>query len=101
MSPVEVSVPLTTRSALMIEGAAPRPGRLAGAGGGAIMVAAGSWSFGLLENMRACLYEIAGIAHDVVEQDFVMDMRPGGTAGGPDPAQSRPLGDLRPQFDTD
>ena len=36
----------------------------------------------LLENMAACLDEIAGVSHDIVIPDFIMDMRPGAAARG-------------------
>src|SRR3954471_7576994 len=104
ISPVDVNVPLTIRSALMIEGAAEdRPsGRLgAGAGAAFIIGMAGGESLDLLENMAACLDEIAGVAHDIVEPNFVMNMRPGGAPGRTDPAQGRALVDPRAQFHGD
>src|SRR6185312_14448825 len=104
MSPVEVSVPLTERSALMMEGAAaPRPAGRRGAAGAAAFNTgmAGAASFGLLENMAARLNEIGGIAHDVFKPDFVMNMRSGGTPGGPDPPQDRALGQSCALFHAD
>src|SRR5512146_1343812 len=68
ISPVEVSVPVTTRSALMIDGADERMGRLAcwdvgcGAEDGA---AACGVSLLLLENMAACLDKSARIPHHI------------------------------------
>src|SRR5579863_7621590 len=87
MSPVELSVPVTVRSALMIEGAVPeRPSRLGGvlaAGAMPMLTGEGAGSLLLLENMTACLYEVAGITHGVIIPDFVMNMRPGAAACGP------------------
>src|SRR5579863_5478392 len=87
MSPVELSVPVTVRSALMIEGAVPeRPSRLGGvlaAGAMPMLTGEGTGSLLLLENMTACLYEVAGVTHHVIIPDFVMDMGPGAAAGGP------------------
>src|SRR5580765_108717 len=77
MSPLDVSVPVTTKSPLMIEGAAEeRIGRFcccavvaaAGAAGGAV-------SLLLLENMASSLDEFARISHDVVIPDFVVNVR--------------------------
>src|SRR5580704_16305544 len=98
ISPVEVRVPRTVRSELMIEGAMPRDGRL-GRGGAAGLprlrgAGAGTGSLGLLENMSACLDEVAGIAHDVVEPDFVMDMRTGAAPGGTNASNFRAPGHL-------
>src|SRR4051812_32394072 len=104
MSPVDVSVPLTIRSALMIEGAAEdRPGARLGAGAGAAFIIgmAGGESLGLLENMAACLDEIAGVTHDVIEPNFVMNMRPGGAPCRADPAKRRALIDPGAQFHRD
>ena len=79
-------MPVTVRSALMMEGAVPeRPMRL-GAGlaaGAAPMLTGGeTGSLLLLENMTACLYEVAGVTHHVIIPDFVMDMGSGAAAGG-------------------
>src|ERR1700722_9757169 len=86
MSPVELSMPVTVRSALMMEGAVPeRPVRLSGglARGVAPMLAGAETGSLLLENMTACLYEVAGVTHHVIIPDFVMDMGAGAAAGGP------------------
>ena len=64
-----------------------RPAALAAAGCGTEVV-----SLPLLENMAACLYEVARIAHDVVVPDLVMDMRSGAAAGRADaPDRRAPL----------
>src|ERR1043166_7637135 len=78
----------------MIEGAGERPLRRGGGGAAWFSIGSGAVSFGLLENMAAGLYEGARIADLVVEPDFVMNMRSGGAAGGPDPSQRCALGDL-------
>src|ERR1700757_3863494 len=87
MSPVELSVPVTVRSALIMEGTVPdRPVFLGAAltRGAAPMLAGGSTgSLLLLENMTACLYEIAGVTHHVIIPDFVMDMGACASTGGP------------------
>src|SRR5438046_1724159 len=94
MSPVELSVPLITMSALMMEGADRGRARLAAAGAvwGAMGVA-GTLSLFLLENMAASLDEVVWVLHDVIIPDFVMDMRTGAAARGAHPAQACALAD--------
>src|SRR5271169_1567031 len=77
MSPVEVSVPVTTRSLLMMDGADERPARLTEEGAGAAGADVGPLSLLLLENMAASLDESARISHDIGEPHFVVDMGPG------------------------
>src|SRR5215471_7646616 len=80
MSPTEVSEPLTTRSALMIDGV-DAPGlierfccaRLGCGGGGA----ACADSLLLLENMSSGLDEVARIARHVFVRDLIVNMRSG------------------------
>src|SRR5258706_4698506 len=77
MSPVDTSVPFTTRSAPMIEGAAARAARLCGC---AAETGAAEASF-LVENMSSSLDERARVSHHVVIPDFVVDVRPGAAPG--------------------
>src|SRR5579872_2628570 len=75
MSPVETSVPFTTRSALIMDGAEARVARLTEAGAGAAGgVVAAAVSF-LLENMSAGLDEGARVSHDIVIPNLIMHMR--------------------------
>ena len=85
------------RSALMIEGAERARGRAWRCAGRLRHRGAGrrSVSLLLLENMAASLYEVARVSHDVIIPDFVMDMRAGAAAGGPDVSDRRAFGDLR------
>src|SRR5580698_2836800 len=71
MSPDETSVPWTRRSALIIEGAASRPLRFAGACG-----AAGTSveSLVLLENIATCPNEPSRIPHRIGAPHFVVDV---------------------------
>ena len=81
-SPVETRVPLITMSELMMDGAESWRGRLGALAGTAAMGwGAGMLSLLLLENIAASLDEVVGIFHDIVMQDFVMDMRSGAAAG--------------------
>src|SRR5579872_5789359 len=84
-----------------MDGAVDFPARRADCGAAMFSAGAGATSLGLLENMTACLDEGAGIAGFVGEPDFVMDMRAGGTAGGPHPSQDGALVDLRAHFHAD
>src|ERR1700742_4155082 len=84
MSPVEVSVPLTTRSALMMDGADERAARLADGTLEAFKGGGGAASF-LLENMAACLDKGARVSHHVVVPDLVMHVRSGAA-----PRRSKP-----------
>src|SRR6185437_1006397 len=93
MSPVDVSVPLTTRSAEMIEGAEERAARLAG---GTLAGTGGGAATFLLENMAACLDKGARIAHDVVVPDLIMDMRSGAAPGRSEFSDGRAFRHLRP-----
>src|SRR5450755_4323844 len=97
MSPVEVRVPFTTRSALMMDGAALRPVRLRGCNGvdAAAAADAAAVSF-LLENMSACLDKSARIADDVIVPDLIVNMRSGTPPRRSEPADRCAFGDLRP-----
>src|SRR5665213_1335566 len=94
MSPFDTRVPVTVRSALMIEGAVLRPTRLGGNNGAAEMLGAGIMASLLLENMAACLYEIARVAYDIIIPDLIMNMRAGAAAGGPHAPDNRALAHL-------
>src|SRR5262245_52639624 len=72
MSPVELSVPFTTRSALMIDGAEERAARLSGG----TLGEAGAESF-LLENMAPRLDKGSRISDDLVVPDLVVHVRSG------------------------
>src|ERR1700749_3375920 len=104
MSPVEVSVPLITMSALMMEGAAIWRARLGAGIEGMTGIngwGAGAASLGLLENMAACLDEVVGVLHDVVVPDFVMHMRSGGATGRADMDDAGAFADLGTDMDID
>src|SRR5205085_3072512 len=106
MSPVEESVPVTTTSALMMEGAGRAPvrfccacacGSAAGETGGVAaaeaVVGSGVASL-VLVNMAACLYESARISHHVSQPHFVVDMGTGAAAGGSEFSHRRAFFDL-------
>src|SRR5215469_11752311 len=44
--------------------------------------------------MPACLYEVAGVTHQVIVPNFVMNMGPGAAAGGSHPSDCGTLIDL-------
>src|ERR1700748_243780 len=83
MSPLEIMLPVTMTSALTMDGTPPLAMRLAWLAGWDAWLGGGVFG---LENMAACLYEIARVADDIVIPDFVMDMRTGAAAGGADTA---------------
>src|SRR5579871_321038 len=93
MSPLEVSVPFTTRSELIIEGAALRPGRLRDWGGGAAGAAAAADSF-LLENMSTSLNKSARVTDNVVVPDLVMNVRSGAPPRRSEPSDGCAFGYL-------
>src|SRR5215469_10229418 len=97
MSPVEVSVPFTTRSALMMDGAAERTARFGCGAAGAAGTAGGLASFSrlLLENMAACLDEFARIPHHIGEPHFVVDVRPCASARRSESSDGRTFRDFR------
>src|SRR6185437_5159331 len=94
----ELSVPVTVRSALMMEGTVPdrlvRLGWGLARGAAPMLAGGGTGSLLLLENMTACLYEVAGVTHHVIIPDFVMDMGPRAAAGGPYASDRGALFDL-------
>src|SRR3974390_1840879 len=80
MSPVDVNVPLTTRSELMMDGTLVRMARLPGGApaGGAGIACGGAVSLSrlLLENMAACLDKPTRIPHHISQPHFIVDVRP-------------------------
>src|SRR4051812_7147031 len=102
MSPVEVKVPVTTRSALIMEGAAARVAAVrfgccwactgTGAATGVAVAASGEVSLGLL-NMTACLNESARISHCIRQPHLIVDMRTGAATGGSEPSHRHALTD--------
>src|SRR3954471_20786205 len=98
-SPAEISVPRTTNSLLMIEGAPPLRGRLgctAGAG------AAGATSVSLLfENIATCLDKLFRIPDRLVIPHFVVDVRARAAPGRTQPAYDRALVHLSSQLSLD
>src|SRR5437868_9933523 len=90
MSPVEDRVPLTIRSALMMDGAEERAARFSG---GMLGADAGAGAF-LLENMLARLDKGSRISHDVVVPDLVMHVGSGAAPCRSEPSDRRAFGHL-------
>src|SRR6185295_6206941 len=99
MSPAEVSVPLTTRSELMMEGSEERPARfIGGVGAAAAAAAAAAVSF-LLENMSTSLNKGSRIANDIVVPDLIMHMSSGAASRRSEPTDRCAFADLSAYLD--
>src|SRR5512135_2909343 len=95
MSPVEISVPFTMRSALMIEGAEERAARFACGADAATAAAAVAVSF-LLENMSASLDKGARVSNDVIVPNLIVHVRPGAAPRRSEFSDRSSFGDLNP-----
>src|SRR5579871_829615 len=99
-SPADISVPRTTNSLLMMEGAPPLlRGRLGcTVGAGATGVGSGSLLF---ENIATCLDELFGVFHRLVIPHFVMDVRACAAPRRTEPADNGTLVHLSSQLSLD
>jgi hypothetical protein len=79
MSPVDVRVPITTRSSEMIDGA-DLPGRRVGVGSGKLPEGGFELPLLPLENISPRIEELGGIANHVIEPNLVVEMWSGAAA---------------------
>src|ERR1051326_1716767 len=97
-SPAEISVPRTTSSLLMMEGAPLLRGRL-GCTGAACVCATGGVSGSLLfENIATCLDKLFRVSHRLVIPHFIVDVRARAAPGRTEPADDSALVHLSSQL---
>src|SRR5580692_7776138 len=96
MSPVDVSVPLTTRSLLMMDGTDERVALLPWGPCGTLGTAGGALSLSrlLLENMAPCLDKLARISQHIGQPHFVVHVRPGASPCRPEFSNGRTFNDF-------